>query len=56
MPVNVDQNKCIGCGSCPDTCPVGALKMNGGKAEVDKSSCIDCGGCVSACPTEAISM
>lgn len=56
MPVNVNEDTCIGCGACVGTCPVGALSMNGdGKSVCDEGTCIDCGACVSSCPVEAIS-
>ena len=56
MPVNVNEDACIGCGACVGVCPVGSLSMNGdGKSVCDEGTCIDCGSCVSACPVEAIS-
>lgn len=56
MPVNVNQDICIGCGACVGVCPVGALSMNEeGRAECDEGTCIDCGACISTCPVEAIS-
>ncbi len=55
MPAKVDPNKCGGCGTCVDACPVQAIKLEGDKAQVNAEICIDCGSCVSSCPLEAIS-
>ena len=55
MAVTIDKEKCTGCGTCIDTCPVEALKLND-KATVDEETCIDCGTCVDECPEEAISL
>ena len=55
MVVKIDEEKCTACGTCIDTCPVAALKING-KAKVDSDTCIDCGSCVDECPEEAISL
>lgn len=54
MAVVVDQSKCTGCGSCVSVCPVEALSIVNGKAEVAES-CVDCCACISECPVEAIS-
>lgn len=56
MAVQIDHEKCIGCGACVDVCPVGALSMDNEKAVVDKETCIDCGACIPECPVEAISL
>ena len=55
MAVTIDEEKCTGCGTCVESCPVEALKVNG-KAKVDEDICIDCGTCVDECPEEAISL
>ncbi|MFO7822238.1 MAG: 4Fe-4S binding protein [Lentisphaeria bacterium] len=55
MPAVVDKETCTGCENCVEVCPVDAISMNDGKAEVD-DSCIDCGQCVDECPVDAISM
>lgn len=55
MAAKVDADKCTGCESCVDVCPVEAIAMVDGKAVVS-DECIDCGQCVDECPTEAIEM
>ncbi|MDD4353795.1 MAG: 4Fe-4S binding protein [Candidatus Nanoarchaeia archaeon] len=54
MAVKIDINKCNGCQSCIDVCPVDAIKIEDGKAVVN-DDCMECGACISQCPTEAIS-
>lgn len=51
----VDQNKCIGCGTCVGMCPVEAISFNeDGKAVIDEKKCIKCGTCEAVCPVGAI--
>ena len=53
----IDQDACIGCGTCMERCPTDAIQLNENqKAERDKSSCFGCGVCVRFCPEEAISL
>ncbi|HOO64154.1 MAG TPA: 4Fe-4S binding protein [Synergistaceae bacterium] len=55
MAAVVDKDVCVGCEACVSVCPVEAISMVDGKAEVG-DACVDCGACVSACPVEAISL
>ena len=55
MPACVDKDKCTACEACVSTCPVEAIAIKGGKAEVS-DACVDCGQCVDACPVNAIAM
>ena len=50
----VNKDVCVGCGTCVDICPVGAISMVDGKAQIDKNVCISCGACMGACPVNAI--
>ena len=56
MAAVVDKEKCTGCETCIESCPLDAIKMQDGLAVVDADTCGDCGACVDVCPTEAISM
>lgn len=54
MAICVDREQCIGCESCVAVCPVGALSMVDGKANIDQDTCISCGACIGECPVDAI--
>lgn len=55
MLVEIDKERCVGCGRCVDDCVGSNLCLGDGKAQV-KGSCILCGHCVALCPTEAVSI
>ena len=52
--MKVDRDKCLGCQACVTMCPVQAISMKGGKAEINKKKCIKCGTCAQICPVGAI--
>ena len=58
MAINIDAEKCIGCGICAKECPFSAVTMTagaGGKKLPDiGAGCTECGRCVEACPKAAI--
>ena len=47
-----DLEKCRGCKKClvAERCPMRAVKVVDGKAQVDKALCNDCGVCIEKCP------
>ena len=50
----INKNKCVGCGACIKICPVEAISMKDGKAEIYMDKCIRCGKCHDVCPKEAV--
>ena len=46
----INRSRCTGCGECADTCPEGALSLNGTPA-VDRGRCSGCGSCARICPS-----
>ncbi len=56
MAATVDAEKCTGCGSCVEVCPVEAIKVENDVAVVSEDTCTECGLCENECPTEAISV
>lgn len=59
----VDQDKCIGCGTCVKVCPGGILSLNEGKKvqmeefqEFGWNGCWKCEHCLAVCPTGAVSI
>lgn len=55
MLIEIDKERCIGCGRCVDDCVGSNLVVEEGVACV-KGPCILCGHCVAVCPTEAVSI
>ena len=51
--VRLDLEKCKGCTNCIKHCPVEAIRVREGKAQIMEERCIDCGECVRVCPNRA---
>lgn len=53
--LDLDEDKCTGCGTCLDVCPRGVLAAWDRKIAVhDRDACIECGACQRNCAFEAI--
>ncbi len=55
--LQLDVEKCIGCGMCEIVCPHTVFKVENPKARIaDRDACMECGACAANCPTAAISV
>ncbi|HIJ81343.1 MAG TPA: 4Fe-4S binding protein, partial [Desulfuromonadales bacterium] len=51
-PIVTYKERCRRCYSCVRSCPVKAIKVDGGFAQIMHDRCIGCGNCLS-CPQNA---
>ena len=54
--IQIDEEKCVGCGACAKACHEGAIEMKDGKAKLVRDDyCDGLGDCLPSCPVNAIS-
>ncbi len=55
--LQLDGERCVGCGMCLVVCPHGVFRMNDGSAIIEeRDACMECGACQRNCPTEALTV
>lgn len=47
--------KCVGCGSCAESCMTQTIRIRENVAVIDHSACLECGMCYRVCPNGAVS-
>lgn len=55
MNISILGDKCVGCTSCQESCPRGAITLYKNEQDeacvrVEKSKCVECGRCMNVCP------
>ncbi len=50
----VNKAECTGCGICIDECPMEAIELVDGVAQINNDNCSNCQACVAECPVDAI--
>lgn len=53
---SIDDEVCIGCVMCMKACPVKAIRVRRGLAQIDSEICVDCGMCYRVCPQGAVAV
>jgi NAD-dependent dihydropyrimidine dehydrogenase PreA subunit len=56
MSLDIDRDKCTGCGTCVEECPGDVLRLDSHSKAFQRypDDCWYCGACAEDCPTEAI--
>ena len=52
----VDLEKCVGCPTCSENCPLDAIILVDKKAVINLTLCVNCQVCIRVCPKDAISV
>ena len=56
MPLIVNNEACIACGTCVDECREGALFLEEETVVLKEEDCIQCGDCVAICVAGALEL
>ena len=55
--LELNREKCVGCGICLVVCPHEVLSMNNGHVRIEnRDLCMECGACARNCPADAVTV
>jgi len=54
--MNVNSEKCVGCGICVKDCFLKCIEIVDEKAKINSATCMKCGHCIAVCPKAAVSI
>lgn len=52
----IENDKCDGCGTCAEECPMDVLKINESGISTNVDNCMECGLCETVCPNGAVTL
>jgi ferredoxin len=52
--VLINPGKCVACGNCVPVCPMGAIYLEDGLAQVNQDECVECSTCYRFLPSEGL--
>jgi ferredoxin len=52
--VLINPRKCVACGNCVPVCPMGAIYLEAGIAQVNQDECVECSTCYRFLPSEGL--
>ena len=53
--MQIDVERCKGCGLCKEVCPLGVINVEGRKVDVGEG-CVECKTCMKVCPEGVFSV
>ena len=52
--MEINPRKCVACGNCVPVCPMGAIYLEAGSAQVNQDECVECSTCFRFLPSEGL--
>ncbi|UCD58159.1 MAG: 4Fe-4S binding protein, partial [Candidatus Hydrogenedentota bacterium] len=52
--MEIDTEKCVGCGNCVYYCTMGVIRIEDGLAVVNEDECVECNTCYRCCESEEL--
>lgn len=52
--MEIDKDKCVGCGNCVPYCTMGVIRVEDGLAVVNEDECVECNTCYRCCESEGL--